>query len=205
MNSQTRSKQAQKQPMLPTWASESELVELVQQEVAGAFEELERRYRPKILQQLRQLCRDQEDMKDILQDVLMALFLKIKTFQGRSSLSTWIYRVTINAYLMHERKQKRNRLFFVNDAVQDLLIEASNQRQGQDTPSPLSHIFRTELRSKLNQALSELPPGYRDVFLALKGDELSLKEVSRQMGISIPAVKSRQHRAREFLKSRLLS
>jgi len=143
-------------------------------------------------------------VKDILQDVLTALFLKISTFQGRSSLSTWIYRITVNAYLMHERKQKRKRLFFIDDTLQDLVVESCDS-QIQTDSSPLSNIHRTELRSKLNQALADLPSGYRQVFLSLKGEELSLKEVSRQMGISVPAVKSRQHRARVFLKARLSS
>lgn len=187
-----------------SWGPESELLEQVSKGAEGAFDELERRYRPKILQQLRQLTRDDEDVKDILQDVLTALFLKISTFQGRSSLSTWIYRITVNAYLMHERKQKRKRLFFIDDTLQDLVVESSDSQIETDS-SPLSNIHRTELRSKINQALADLPSGYRQVFLSLKGEELSLKEVSRQMGISVPAVKSRQHRARVFLKARLSS
>jgi len=183
---------------------ESKLIEQVGKGTRGAFDELERRFRPKIVRQLRSLCRDEEDVKDILQDVLTALFLKISTFQGKSSLSTWIYRITVNAYLMHERKQKRNRLFFVDDDFQDLLAASSVSQQPAE-PSALSHVMRTELRFRLAEALSELTPGYREVFLSLKGTELSLKEVSKRMGISVPAVKSRQHRAREFLKDRLLS
>ena len=183
---------------------ESELIERLREGAEGAFDELERRYRPKILQQLRQLSRDDEDIKDILQDVLTSLFLKISTFQGRSSLSTWIYRITVNAYLMHERKQKRNRLLFIDDTLQDLISESSDVQIPTDS-SPVHNLHRTEVRSKLSQALSELPPGYRQVFLSLKGEELSLKEVSSQMGISVPAVKSRQHRARAFLRARLAS
>lgn len=182
--------------------SESELIDLVRKGVPGAFDELERRYRPRIVQQLRQLCRDEEDLKDVLQDVLTSLFLKINTFEGRSTLSTWIYRITMNAYLMHERKQKRDRLFFVEDGFQDAASGDGRLAPRPDS-SPFSAIIRSELRTKIDRALSELPPGYRQVFLYLKEEDLSLREVSKRMGLSVPAVKSRQHRAREFLKTRL--
>ncbi|MEW6442224.1 MAG: sigma-70 family RNA polymerase sigma factor [bacterium] len=190
-------------PITPSLASESELIQMVQEGTEGAFEELERRYRPRIVQQLQLLCKDQEDIKDVLQDVWMALFLKVRTFEGRSSLSTWIYRVTFNAYLMHKRKQKRERLFFVDDAIQDALLQSTHRARGMD--SPHHHAYRAELRSRLRKALSELPASYRQVFLAIKAEELPLKEISKQMGISIPAVKSRQHRARRYLKSRLMA
>lgn len=182
--------------------SETELIDLVRKGTSGAFEELERRYRPRIVQQLRQLCRDEEDLKDVLQDVLTSLFLKINTFQGRSTLSTWIYRITMNAYLMHERKQKRNRLFFVDDGFQDAASGDGRLAQRADS-SPFSAMIRSELRTRIDRALSELPPGYRQVFLYLKEEDMSLREVSKRMGLSVPAVKSRQHRAREFLKTRL--
>lgn len=182
--------------------SESELIDLVRRGVSGAFDELERRYRPRIVQQLRQLCKDEEDLKDVLQDVLTSLFLKINTFEGRSTLSTWIYRITMNAYLMHERKQKRNRLFFVDDGFQDAASSSGRLAPRPDS-SPFSAIIRSELRTRIDRALSELPPGYRQVFLYLKEEDMSLREVSKRMGLSVPAVKSRQHRAREFLKARL--
>lgn len=182
--------------------SESELIDLVRRGVSGAFDELERRYRPRIVQQLRQLCKDEEDLKDVLQDVLTSLFLKINTFEGRSTLSTWIYRITMNAYLMHERKQKRNRLFFVDDGFQDA-ASGSGRLAPRPDSSPFSAIIRSELRTRIDRALSELPPGYRQVFLYLKEEDMSLREVSKRMGLSVPAVKSRQHRAREFLKAKL--
>ncbi|MEW6441339.1 MAG: RNA polymerase sigma factor [bacterium] len=186
----------------PSCGSESELIEMIRSGAEGAFEELERRYRPRILQQLQQLCRDEEDVKDILQDVLMVLFLKSKSFEGRSSLSTWIYRVTFNAFLMHKRRQKKDRLFLLDEPVQDALLEASHRRTGAHAAQgPCA--ARLELRLRLRQAFSALPSSYRRVFLAVKVDELPLREVSRRMGISIPAVKSRQHRACRFLRSQL--
>jgi RNA polymerase sigma-70 factor (ECF subfamily) len=167
-----------------------------------AFEELERRYRSKILNQLRRLCHDENEAEDILQDVMMTLYLKLDTFEGKSALSTWIYRITLNAFLMHERKQRRHQLYFTEDvSYEDYSGTPALDKEAET--SAYSHMVNNEIQATLSSAVSELPKGYLEVFLMRNKEELPIKEVSRRLGISVPAVKSRNRRARQFLKSRL--
>jgi RNA polymerase sigma-70 factor (ECF subfamily) len=185
-----------------TQLREFDLVEKVKDGEITAFEELERRYRPKILNQLRRLCHDEHEAEDILQDVMMTLYLKLDTFEGKSTLSTWIYRIALNAFLMHERKQKRQQLFFMDDEPLDSFQERSILESETDSCA-YSHLASNEFQVTLAKAVSELPKGYREVFLMRNHDDLPIKEVSRRLGISVPAVKSRNRRARQFLQSRL--
>lgn len=181
---------------------ESELIERVKSGALDAFEELERHYGPRILNQLRRLCHNENEADDIFQDVMMTLYLKLNTFEGKSSLSTWIYRITLNAFLMHERKQKRQQLFFIEDEPFETHMETYSLN-GEAESFAYSQTVNNEFHVTLARAVSELPKGYREVFLLRNQDELPIKEVSRRLGISVPAVKSRNRRARQFLRSRL--
>jgi RNA polymerase sigma-70 factor (ECF subfamily) len=180
---------------------ESVLIEGAKKGESGAFEELARRYRPRVLRHLRALCRSNEDTEDILQNVLLTVYLKINSFRGTSSFSTWLYRITLNAFLMHERRQKRNRVFFVQDEILDACMEAAPPRETDSLPC--SRLQVKEFAEKLASVLSELPGSYRDVLLLRDREDRSIREVSACLGLSIPAVKSRHHRARRLLRARL--
>ncbi len=182
--------------------NESDLIERVRNGDSCAFEELDRRYRHKILSQLRRLCRDEHEADDIFQDVMTTLFLKLHTFEGKSSLSTWIYRITLNAFLMHERKQRRQQLYFTDEEPYDVHLEHVSY-DGHDEPCAYTESVNNEFHASLAKAVEALPKGYRDVFLLRNQHDLPIREVSRRLGISIPAVKSRNRRARQFLRTRL--
>lgn len=184
--------------------SETELVSRVKQGEHEAFEELERRYRARVMNQIRRLCQDPEDVADVYQDVMTTLFLKMDGFEWRSQLSTWIYRIAFNAFLMHQRRRRHDKLLVADQDVNEISAN-ENEQHNMFATQPFSHVFRSELRSELSRALHELPAGYREVFFSLSHEDSPLKEVSRRMGISIPALKSRQYRARQFLRSRLES
>lgn len=181
---------------------ESTLIEMAQNRKVNAFEELERRYRAKVLNQLRKLCHNENEAEDIFQDVMMTLYLKLNTFEGKSNLSTWIYRITLNAFLTHERKQRRKQLFFIGDEPLEAHMETYSPNS-EVKSFAYSQTVTYGSYMTLARAISELPKGYRKVFLLRNHVELPVKEVSRRLGISVPAVKSRNCRAKQFLKSRL--
>jgi RNA polymerase sigma-70 factor (ECF subfamily) len=181
---------------------ETDLIEKVKNGERNAFEELERRFRPKIINQLRRLCHNENEAEDIFQEVMVTLYLKLNTFEGKSTLSTWIYRITLNAFLMHERKQKRQQLLLTEGEYNEAYSGTAVLKSEAETGAYI-HMENSEFHVTLARAVSELPKGYRDVFLMRNKDELPIKEVSKRLGISVPAVKSRNRRARQFLKSRL--
>jgi RNA polymerase sigma-70 factor (ECF subfamily) len=132
---------------------------------------------------------------------LLAVYLKIDTFRGTSRFSTWLHRITLNAFLMHERSCKRKQLLFVPDDILDVFMEAANGRETDSLPS--LQLQRKELVENLARLVSELPGSFREIILLRDQQGLSIWEVSRCLGLSISAVKSRHHRARKMLKTRI--
>jgi RNA polymerase sigma-70 factor (ECF subfamily) len=126
-------------------------------------------------------------------------YRNLSKFEERSRFSTWIYRIATNEALMRLRKAHRKR---------EVLLEDAFGERGADeirsfARSALDDVLDAETASFLEQALSELPDEYRAVFAMRDIDGLSNAEVAEVLGISVPAVKSRLHRSRLYLRNRL--
>lgn len=93
----------------PRQMSEPNLIERAKEGEDRAMDLLVRKHQPAVERRLRQLCRNEADVDDIAQEVMITLFRRLDKFQGKSSLDTWLYRVATNAFLMHERRRKRHR------------------------------------------------------------------------------------------------
>lgn len=169
-----------------------------------AFEELLGRYSNKAFGLASRLTRNLEDAEEVLQDVFVTVYRKIDGFEGKSSFSSWLYRVTVNSALMKLRKKKQDQ----STPIEDLLTREQNS-----APSPLAMesaaldtlAMRKELLHALSDAVSRLPDDYRPVFILRDVDGLSSRQVGKMLNLSIPAVKSRLHRSRLILRRRLLA
>jgi RNA polymerase sigma-70 factor (ECF subfamily) len=133
---------------------------------------------------------------------MIILYKKIGTFEGKSAFSTWVYRITVNAFLMHKRRQRSEQLYFLGDESFESYLDPMVLHKEAEQFS-YYHILSNEFQTKLTRALSELPRGYRDVFLMHSKQDIAIKDISARLGLSVSAVKSRHHRARQFLKDRL--
>ena len=83
----------------------------------GSYEELISRYSDKAYSLAARMCRNSEDAEEVLQDVFTTVFRKLKDFEGKSSFSSWLYRITVNASLMKLRKNRQNRSILLEDAL----------------------------------------------------------------------------------------
>lgn len=137
------------------------------------------------------------DAEDVTQEVLLQVVRRLDTFRGESSLHTWLYRVTVNAVLALRRKRAGCREWQV----------ASEHAHPIDAHSrsapPEAVMLRGELRDRLDRAIRRLPEFYRDVFILADVEQLPNAEIGRMLGLSLPAVKSRLHRARLLLREAL--
>ena len=138
------------------------------------------------------------DAEDVTQEVLLQVVRKLDTFRGESSLLTWLYRVTVNAVLALRRKRASCREWQIADADARPVAGYSSP-----TPSPEALVLGGELRERLDRAIRRLPELYRDVFVLADVEQLSNIEIGRLLGLSLPAVKSRLHRARLLLREAL--
>jgi len=166
-----------------------------------SFEELLERYTNKVYSLASRFTRNQEDSEEVLQDVFITVFRKIAGFEGKSSFSSWLYRVTVNAAFMKLRKRRQNRSVPLEDVIphyqNTMLLRTSEKNHGD------SVTHRNQLLSAMEEAIRQLPEDYRPVFVLRDIDGLSSREVSKILNISVAAVKSRLHRSRLMLRNLL--
>lgn len=164
------------------------------------FERLVGRYEKKIYNLALRMLRDPDDAREILQETFLKVYDNLEKFRGEAHLSTWIYRIAMNEALMRIRKNKhRPRPLEVTDE--------DGERREIDVrdwaPVPVERLLTKELGGELDRAIALLPEDYRGAFLLRDVEGLSNEQIARAMKLSVPAVKSRIHRARVFLRNEL--
>ncbi len=180
-------------------------LELIEEFKAGnhaSFEELISRYSAKAFSLATRLTRNVEDAEEVLQDVFVTVYRKIDGFQGKSTFSSWLYRVTVNAAFMKLRKKKQDQAISMEDVLPQLQnspsLKSSEHTEGDKA------AMRSQVTAALEDAIGRLPEEYRPVFILRDVDGLSSREVGKILSISIPAVKSRLHRSRLMIRKRLV-
>ena len=187
--------------------SDEELVNLYTE--AGdenAFDEIVSRYANKIYGFALRITRNSSDAEEVFQEVFLTLTKKLDTFRGESKFSSWLYRITVNASYMYLRSQKKHEsnISLENYYPYDEKGTLMGRVMEKDWSSrPDIIIFSNEALKIIDKSINELPESYRTVFHLRDVEGLSNEEVADILEISIPAVKSRLHRARLFLRDRL--
>ncbi len=179
-------------------------VELVEEFRGGnqeSFEELINRYAAKAFSLATRLTKNQEDAEEVLQDVFVTVYRKIAGFQGKSSFSSWLYRITVNCSFMKLRKRKMDQSVSIEDIPQPLQKTLGVPRNLHQEADAIT--MRHQVSSALEEAISRLPDEYRPVFILRDVDGLTSREVSKILNLTVPAVKSRLHRSRMMLRRKL--
>jgi RNA polymerase sigma-70 factor (ECF subfamily) len=183
---------------------EEQLVRDLQAGKVEVFDEIANRYQRKIYSLSFNLTRNQMDAQDITQDVLLTLFRKIHTFQGKSAFSSWVYRITLNAGYMKLRSRKKEQFVSLDDALPVFNGSGFHQEKIKDwSESTESLLFANETREMIEKSVEQLPEKEKVVFLLRDVEGLSTEKVGEVLDLTVPAVKSRLHRARLFLRKRL--
>jgi len=187
--------------------TDEKLIELfISSKDERAFEEIVNRYANQIYRLAFKITRDYYSAEEILQEVFLTLINKIDTFRGESKFSSWLYRVTANAAYMHLRAQKK----YENDvSLEDYVPYDENgtlmgRIKAKDwSDKPDKALLSEEAMEIIEKAVNELPEPYRVVFHLRDVEGFSNQEVSEVLGLSVPALKSRLHRARLYLRDKL--
>jgi RNA polymerase sigma-70 factor (ECF subfamily) len=181
--------------------SDSELVRMAKAGDGDAFGELVVRHEAKIYGLCIKMLGNPEDAEDCLQEVFMKAFEALPDFREEARFSTWLYRIAYNACLMRIRKKK------LETVSLDKPLVVSGERIPRDvvdwTTDPRAGVMNEELSSVLVQHINELEPDNRIVFVLRDIHGLSTDDTAKTLGLSVPAVKSRLHRARLYLRERL--
>ncbi len=178
---------------------DKELILKAQQGDKKALARLVKEYEQTIYNFAFKICRDKNKAEHIMQETFYSFVKSLHQFDGKSKLSTWLYRIVSNHCLMLARKMK-NRPFVSMDDDDGLFEE----KYAVDwTTLPYKSAENEELKKILDNAISKLSPEYRMVFLLRDVEGLSTEETAQVTELSVPAVKSRLHRARAFLRKEL--
>lgn len=184
--------------------TEEILVKEFQEGKLEAYDQIAERYQKKIYGLSFNLCRNQMDAQDVTQEVLLTLYKKINTFQGKSAFSSWVYRITLNATYMKLRSKKKEPNVSLDDMMPSFNGSGFHQEKIQDwSESTESLLFTNETKEIIQKAVDLLPEKEKVVFVLRDVDGLSTEKVSEILDLTIPAVKSRLHRARLFLRKKL--
>ncbi len=139
------------------------------------------------------MCKNVRDAEDVLQDTLLSVANHLGDFEGRSSLTSWVFALTRSECTRRRRGLKNQP--WVSD---EYLAETHDP-----APSPEARAADQELAAALSSALDGLEDSYREVILLRDIEGLSAPEAAEVLGISVDALKSRLHRAREAMRSAL--
>ena len=172
-------------------ASIDENVRLAAAGDVAAFEELYRRYHRRVYSLCIRMTRSASEAEDLVQNVFIQIFRKLKSFRGDSSFTTWLHRLTVNEVLMHFRKNAAKRERTTDDGT--IPIEVV---RGTQNPARMSLIDRIAL----DEAIRQLSPGYRAVFILHDVEGYEHEEIGKILGCAVGTSKSQLHKARLKLR-----
>jgi RNA polymerase sigma-70 factor (ECF subfamily) len=181
---------------------ELQLLERLKAGDQSAYAELVDEHAGRIYNLALRMLGDEAAAEDVLQETFLNAFKAIERFEGRSSLGTWLYRIANNAALMQIRKREPQS--FSMDAPVETDEGEQIPRQFFDFCClPEREMLTEEAYGEMRAAIDELPEGMRVVFVLRDIEGLSTQETADELGLSVPAVKTRLMRARLALRERL--
>jgi RNA polymerase sigma-70 factor (ECF subfamily) len=181
------------------------LVEGLRREDGEAVEHLVERYADRVYRLAVRITGSPEDAEEVTQDALWTAGRKIHMFKGDSAFGSWLYRITANAAYMKLRgRRAKNREIALEEVLPALDGDGVHFEPIDDWSRRVDEqALQGELRRALETAIGELPPDYRTALVLHDVQGMSNPDIAETLGISLPAVKSRVHRSRLYLRKRL--
>jgi RNA polymerase sigma-70 factor (ECF subfamily) len=170
---------------------DSALIEMILAGQSECFTLLMDRHVAAVRRRIRSMVRSAADLDDLLQEVLLKVWLHLSTFRAESSFRTWMTRVAINEALQAHRRDQCGPPR--SQELRDLDTLAS------PVESPYRSLARTEEIHAVRTAVMKLPAKYKQVLILRDLDQFNTLETAQSLQVSIPAVKTRLVRARLML------
>jgi RNA polymerase sigma-70 factor (ECF subfamily) len=156
-----------------------------------AFEELYNRHHRRVYSLCLRMLQNPVEAEDLTQEVFIQLYRKIGSFRGDSAFTTWLHRMTVNQVLMHFRKRsvKFEKTTEEGDTPEQIV-------SGTENPGHMRIVDKIAL----DNAIEQLPPGYRSVFVLHDIEGYEHEEIANMLGCSVGTSKSQLHKARLKLR-----
>ena len=164
-----------------------------------AFGELIQKHRSSCLKRAMLMIRNKSDAEDEVQNAFWKAFQRLEQYRGEGSFGAWLSRIVENQCLMRIREERALRFLYLDEATDsNVRMELVGQLS-----DPEDELGLDEVVTLLRKEVSRIPPLLRNVMLLRDLDQLSMPEVASQLGLSVPAAKSRLMRARMELRARI--
>jgi RNA polymerase sigma-70 factor (ECF subfamily) len=186
------------------WKDDEVLLDRLRKGSPDAVSELLRLFQGKIFNLAMSILKNESDAEEATQDVFMTVIRKADTFKGNSALYSWMYRICVNTCLMRLRGKRRSDTVSIEEFMPVFTEEGMHA-------SPMDDWSKEVERNALNEELGQMIRKYTDmlsekykvVFVLSDVEGLSNEETAQILGLTVPAVKSRLHRARLYLREQL--
>jgi RNA polymerase sigma-70 factor (ECF subfamily) len=193
------------QPRRKSKQDEAELVRRLQAGDERALETLFDLYASKLYNVAQKILGDVGESEEVVQDVFWTAYRKAESFRGSSQISTWLYRLTVNAALGKIRRSKKKQEVEYDEYLPKF------QKDGHHLVRPVvdwsdtvdEEYARQEIQELLGRALDQLKPIDKTIIVLSDVEGVSDKEIAVTTGLTVSAVKTRLHRARLFLRGKL--
>lgn len=161
------------------------------------FEELANEHKDAVYRQMLRVCGNYADAEDVLMEALLKAYRSLGQLREAAAFRAWLGQIARRlCWRLRER-----------DKIAPLLQLSALEDEGQELAWPGEpadvELARREMKALLWKAIGELPPEAREMYVLRDVEELSGEEVARKLGISVTAMKSRLHRARQAVRERL--
>ena len=176
---------------------EGALVRRAQAGEEPAFREIVERYQSKVFSIIHGIVRQRNDVEDIAQQVFAKVYLSLKSFDFRSSLITWIYKITVNECFDYLRKKKVRKLVYESDLSEDEVRRVENSEPNVDRQAPADTSLAQ--RDYVVKLLSRVSEEERMLLVLKEVEGYSVEELAEQTGMNENTIKVKLFRARQKL------
>jgi len=186
-------------------SKDSEIIERLKNGEQEALEAVFNLYSKKLYSVAHRILGEAADTEEVIQDVFWTVYRKAKSFKGDSQLSTWLYRLTVNAALGRVRRSKKKKEVEYEEFLPKFQEDGHHRvRPVVDWSDTLDEKYaQREIQALVGKALDQLKPIDKSIMVLSDLEGLSDKEISAAVNLTVSAVKTRLHRARLFLRGNL--
>lgn len=164
----------------------------------AAFHALVERHRSLVYRVAFQFAGNHHDAEDITQEVFIKVYRSLDRFRQDAQLSSWLYRIAMNACIDHRRRHAPAALAAFGDEAEYRMLNTP-----EETPGPEDRAYAGELAELLESAVASLPKGQRVVFVMRHHQGLKLSEIADALGLAEGTVKRQLHAAVHRLRHAL--
>lgn len=168
-----------------------------------AFRDLVERHKLSVLNLCLRFTGNKEDAEDLAQEAFIRVFQAAPNYEVKAAFTTWLYRITVNLCLNHQRRKKVLHFFSLDQSKNSQHHAQYRVPDFAAQERPDTDYEQKQVQQFVQQAIQSLPENQRTVLILHRYHDLSYKEIAEVLDTTVSAVESRLHRAKENLKKKL--